>query len=187
MKNKTLKTLFIINGIFVFAASLLGPLYAVFAQGVDKDVFAISFTWFAFLISTTLCLLMVGKYGDRVKRKNNLLLGGYLIRALVWFAFPLATSLPLLVFFQILLGAGEALGSPTYDAIFAEHLDRGKHIQEYTDWKLIYNLVSAVAVLAGGAVVTSYGFSALFFLMGILASVSFLGLLLRPREILQNT
>ena len=37
---------------------------------------------------------------------------------------------------QFLLGIGEAVGTPAFDVIFAEHLDKGKHINEYSDGKL---------------------------------------------------
>ena len=119
-----------------------------------------------------------------MKEKEYLLLAGFLARAIVWFSFPFVTTVFLLVLFQILLGIGEALGSPAFDALFAEHLDDGHHIREYTDWKLIANIASAVAVILGGVIINDFGFSALFFIMGSLALISFFGILLKPRNLL---
>lgn len=184
MKNKALKTLFLYNGIFVFGSSLLGPLYAVFVETIDKNVMSVSLTWFAFLISTTVCLMVLRRYGDRIKEKEHLLLAGYFIRAMVWFIFPLTSTLFMLVVLQLLLGVGEAVGTPAYEAIFAEHLDKGKQVKEYTDWKLISNLVSAFAVLLGGLIVNRFGFNTIFMIMGVLASVAFIGVLWQPRKIL---
>ena len=38
--NRSLKTLFLFNGIFVFAEGLLGPLYALYVEGFDKSILA---------------------------------------------------------------------------------------------------------------------------------------------------
>lgn len=184
MKNKALSTLFLYNGVFVFAGSLLGPLYAVYIESIDLGFLSISFTWSVFLLSSTFAMIVVRKYGDRVEEKEYLLLAGYLIRALVWFSYPFVGGLVGVLILQVLLGIGEALGTPSYDAIFAEHLDNGKHVEEYTNWKLISSILSAIAVLIGGFIVQTYGFNVLFFIMGILAIISFIGVLIKPRELL---
>ncbi len=36
--NGSLKVLFLFNGIFVFASTLLGPLYDVFVETIDSNV-----------------------------------------------------------------------------------------------------------------------------------------------------
>lgn len=184
MNNKALKILFIFNGIFVFAGSLLGPLYAVFIGTIDKDVFSVSLSWSVFLVSTTIFMLFVRKYGDLVKEKEYLLMAGYLFRALVWFTFPYITTLRVLILLQVFLGLGEALGTPAHDAIFAEHLDKNRHIEEYADWKLIANLCGAGAVLLGGLIVKYVGFSVLLNSMGVLATISFFGVLFQSRKLL---
>ncbi|MBU1895713.1 hypothetical protein KJ641_02490, partial [Patescibacteria group bacterium] len=79
---------------------------------------------------------------------------------------------------------GEALGTPAHDAIFAEHLDKNRHIEEYADWKLIANLCGAGAVLLGGLIVKYVGFSVLLNSMGVLATISFFGVLFQSRKLL---
>jgi MFS family permease len=184
MKNKALNTLFVYNGIFVFATSLLGPLYAVFVETIDSNIIYVSLSWSAFLASSTLCMLLMRNYVDRIVEREYLLMGGYLIRAIVWFTFPLITTIEVLILLQVLLGIGEALGTPAYDAIFAEHLESNKHVKNYTDWKLITNVVGAIAIIIGGLLVSEFGFAILFYLMGILASISFLGVYMKPRNLL---
>ena len=93
-------------------------------------------------------------------------------------------NLAFLIFLQVLLGVGEALGSPAFDAIFAEHLDSGRHILEYSDWKLIANMATATGVIIGGAIVEIFGFPWLFASMSLLATVAFFGVLFKPRPLL---
>lgn len=182
--NKALKTLFTFNGIFVFASTLFGPLYAVFVETIDNDVLHMTISWSAFLVSTTVFVLVVRKFGDLIQETEYLLMAGYLIRAIVWFVFPSITTFLELIVLQILLGIGEALGTPSYDALVAEHLDKNRHIEEYSNWKLISNIVGAIAVVIGGFIVKSSGFQVLFYLMGILALISFIGILIKPRKLL---
>ena len=184
MNNKSLKILFIYNGIFVFAGSLFGPLYAVYVGLLDKNILSISITWSAFLIATVIFTLIISKIGDRIKEKEYLLMAGFLVRAIAWFLFIFATNVIYLIFLQILLGLGEALGTPAFDAIFAEHLDRGKHIKEYSNWKLVLNGATGVGTIIGGLIATTLGFQWLFISMSILALVSFGGVLIQPRKLL---
>ena len=93
-------------------------------------------------------------------------------------------NLTSLVLVQILLGFGESLGTPSFNALFADHLDKNKHIKEYSNWSLIANLTSAAGILAGGAIVNNFGFKALFLFMSALSLVTFFGILLKPRKLL---
>lgn len=184
MINRSLKILFLANGIFCVAGALLGPLYAIFVEQFDRNVLSISITWAVFLISSSVFMYLLSRVGDRVKEKEYLLMAGFLIRAVVWLLFTAINSLWWLVLLQILLGIGEALGSPSFDCIFAEHLDKNKYVREYSGWKLINNLTIAIGTVLGGLVVVRFGFNALFLLMSFLAFTSFIIVLRQPRRVL---
>lgn len=178
--NKVLRVLFLYNGIFVLAGSLLGPLYALYVERLDTGVLPVSISWAVFLFSTTLFTFILSKMGDSLKHKRFLLAGGYLVRALCWFLMIFITTIEQLVFIQFILGIGEALGTPAFDAIFAEHLDKNKHIMDYSDWKVISNAVLVVGTLVGGFVVSKFGFSYVLIGMSVLAVISFLGVIINP-------
>jgi MFS family permease len=182
--NKSLRVLFIYNIIFVSAFYLFNPLYAIFAEGIVNTVFAVSVTVSTLLISTTLFTFLISKFGDKVKEKEYLLLAGYLVRSVAWLSFILARDLQTLILIQILLGLGEALGTSAFNAIFAEHLDRHKHIKEYANYHILSTIVGASSTLIGGIIVTKFGFTPLFLTMSILAMISFFGILIKPRKLL---
>lgn len=184
MKNKSLKILFIYNGIFVFAGSLLGPLYAVYVGLLDKNILSVSITWSAFLIATVIFTLIISKIGDRIKEKEYLLMAGFLVRATAWLLFIFAGNVFHLILLQTLLGLGEALGTPVFDALFAEHLDGGQHIKEYSNWKLVLSGATGIGTTIGGLIATVFGFQWLFISMSVLAVVSFVGVLIQPRKLL---
>ncbi len=182
--NKSLKVLFTLNSIFVFGGSLFGPLYAIYVQGLDNKIVTVSLSWAVFMISSTFFMYFVSKYGDKVKEQEYLLAGGFLVRAIAWLGYLFVTNITGLILIQIVLGLGEALGTPAWNAIFAKHLDGHKEIMDYSNWNIINNLLVALSTVLGGILVTYFGFSILFVAMSMLALVSFAGVLITPRRVL---
>lgn len=184
-QNKNaLKILFISNGIFVFADRLLGPLYAIFAEKFDANVISVSFSWFVFMISATFFTLIVSKFGDRIKEKEYMLITGFIIRVISWILYIFTTNIFMFLLIQVLLGIGEAIGSPAFDSIFAKHLRKGKEVREYSNWKLVQNFSLAIASLIGGFVVYFLSFRVLFILMAILGTLSAVIVFIQPRRLL---
>lgn len=180
MVNKVLKLLFLYNGVFVLAGSLLGPLYALYVEGIDAGILPVSFSWAIFLFSTTVFTYILSKLGDGIKHKRFFLAGGYLVRGICWFSMGFITNMEQLFVIQFILGIGEALGTPAFDAIFAEHLDKSKHIMDYSDWKVISNGVLVLGTLMGGFIVSRYGFQPLLMGMSALAMISLFGVMANP-------
>lgn len=182
--NKSLKVLFTLNSIFVFGGSLFGPLYAIYVQGLDNKIVTVSMSWAIFMISSTVFMYFVSKYGDKIKEQEYLLASGFLVRTIAWLGYLFVSNISGLIVIQIVLGLGEALGTPAWNAIFAKHLDGHKEIMDYSNWNIINNLLVAVSTVFGGILVTYFGFSVLFLAMSMLALVSFVGVLITPRKVL---
>lgn len=181
-KNRYLLSLYIFNGFFVLGSGLLGPLYAVYVQKIDNSVLAVSFSWAVFLFSTTIFLLLMTQYGDRIKNKKYLIMMGYLIQSLAWLGYIYIGKLWHLLGLQILLGLAEAIGAPTFQVLIAEHLDDGNKIKEYSVWKIILNATTALSAIIGGLIVNSYGFESLFYAMSFFGLISFVGLMVSLKD-----
>ena len=182
--NSALKTLYLYNSIFVFAANLIGPLFAVYILKFNNSAITISLTWAIFLTFTTIFTYIFSKFGDRLAEQEYWLLIGFIIRAISWFLYIFAGYIYLIFGIQILLALGEAIGSPAFDTILAKHVDCGSQMSEYSLWKVISNLSTALAAIIGGIIVNYFGFSTLFFIMFILALIAFFGILTKPRKLL---
>lgn len=182
--NKSLKLLLSINSIFVIASSLLGPLYAVYIEGIGGSIAVVSGTWSIMLLTTTLANFALIRYGDKVREHEYFLTAGFFLRAITWLGFIYAGSITSIIVLQIILGLGEAVGSTGFDAIMAEHLDKSNHIRDYAVWKTISSLLAAFATLIGGLVVTYYGFSPMFVFMAIVATGCGIFTYLLPRRAL---
>jgi hypothetical protein len=101
--NKSLKILLAVNSIFVLAGNLLGPLYAVFIEGLGGSIAVVSGTWSVMLLTTTLVNFFLIRYGDRVKEHEYFLIVGFVFRAIAWIGLSTLTVYQLLFFCKSLL------------------------------------------------------------------------------------
>ena len=182
--NSALKTLFLYNSIFVFANNLLGPLYAVYIQKFDVNVFSISTVWATYIFFTTVFTFLISKFGDRIREKEHFLMAGFLIRSIAWFLYIFANSISFIIVIQIVLALGEAFGSPAFDAIFSEHIDKDFRMSEYSNWRIISNFSIALATVIGGFIAYKFGFTQLFLAVSLLSLFCFFGILTKPRDLL---
>jgi MFS family permease len=174
-----LRILFFSNGIFILAGNLLVPLYSVYLQGFDNSVFSITLVWSVFLTASTLFTFIIGQWGKRfLPDPEQMLLAGYLLRAVAWASLMHVSTMPALLAVQIVLGLGEALGSPSFDAIFAERSAGERQLQHYSRWKTVSNLFTALGTFLGGVIVMRFGFNALFATMTFLGVASYLSILI---------
>jgi MFS family permease len=170
--NHTLKILYIANGIFVAAATMLTPIYALFAEDIGASLFTISMLATVFLGVKCIGSILVRFLGDRIPQQH-LLMAHFLIHTVGWMSLAFITSVAGLFIIQIALALGDSMGSPAFSALFAEHLDAHKEIADYATWSLLSTGGSMFGAAAGGYIVYAFGFPCLFGLMSIMACVAF--------------
>ena len=76
------------------------------------------------------------------------------------------------------------MGTPSFSAIFAEHVNRENDVSMFADWSVISNVIMALGTILGGLLVTVWGFNVLFVIMAFMAMVSFTIILMMPRRVL---
>jgi MFS family permease len=182
--NSALKVLFVSNSIYVFASLLLGPLYAVYVQKIGGGVLLVSISTAVFYVSSTLFLLFMARWGDRVREMELLLVASYIIRGFGFLCYIFLNSSLLLILVQVVFGLAESLGTPTFGALFAKHVDRKEEVLEYSDWAIVSNLVMALGTIVGGFIVSGLGFTFLFVTIAILCFLSAGWILFTPRKVL---
>ena len=184
MNNLALRALYVSNGTFVFAGAMLVPLYAIFAEELWATIFIISALTTVLLIAKVVTVLFLQKFGDGFAEKVYLLIAGFVVRVIGWLGLLFFQSIPALFVMQVILGFGDGVGSPSFRALFATHLDKGKEVRRYSEWELVLATGGSIGALTGGYIVTNFGFETLFVLMSGLASVSTVVVLLKPCSLL---
>jgi MFS family permease len=184
IKNKPLKILILINIIFFFGANMFPPVFALFVKEIGGSALAAGSIWATFAIFTGLLIFIFSHLGDKIKEKEYLVLGGYFFRLIAWIGYFFANSLWHLYVLQIILALGESMGTPAFNAIYSEHLDRGKFVKQWGLLSSTHMIVMGLSAFLGGFFVNQFGFRPLFLFMAALAGVSFVLLLVQPRKLL---
>ena len=126
----------------------------------------------AYLVVGGVCTVLTGYISDRYVRKEVLLVSGFALNTLFTFGYLFVDSAGDLLLIQVGLGVASALATPTWDALYAEG---DTETSCGLRWGLAggqAEILTGVAILLGGLIVTHVSFSALFIAMGTLQAVA---------------
>ena len=170
--NKYLSLLLFGANVWYFGEGMLGPLLAIFTEHIGGDVLDVSWAWATYLIVTGSLYIIVGKIIDGKYHPATVMVIGYGLNALFTFCYLLVSAPWQLFLVQAGLGVAAALATPTWNALYARHEDK-KH--DVFDWGLAggeAQIITGVAVIAGGFMITYFSFEVLFLTMGIIQIIA---------------
>ncbi|VVB61353.1 Uncharacterised protein [uncultured archaeon] len=166
--RKQIKHLMLINSFFVFAINMFAPLYASYIQKMDVGVVNIGGIWSFYILSVGILAYFVSRWKHSREYVSHLLILGFVFRATGWMGYIFAGSVWQLYLIQLFLALGEAMGSLSYNSLFAAHLDNRGFSPEWGFNMSINSFITGGAPLIGAAVVYTFGFGALFvFMIGL--------------------
>jgi MFS family permease len=173
MEKVRIKILLFINLLSLIGYYEFPPLYSLFAKGLNISPSFIGILWGYYTFVIALFVLIMGKIENRLPKKVVLVFG-FLLYSLGSFAFLFVHNVEslILVFGLNALGAGFAL--PAYKTLYSFNQDKGRESEEWS-WVDSGNMFAAsIGSFIGGIVIGIYGFSGIFFTMGIIQGIAFL-------------
>lgn len=182
--NRPIKILLLTNWLIVVSGAMLAPIYAIFIKKVGGDLLDVSYAAAIFFLVGGCVTLISGKYSDRIKENELVLVFGGCVMAIGYFGYLLVNSLWALFVVQIITGLGDAIYYPVFDVLYARHSNKKSPGLEWGAWESLYYFTAAFGALAGGFLAQWSGFDALFIIMGILCLASSLYILMLPRSVL---
>lgn len=182
--NKALKILLSTNALILMSGAMLGPIYALFVEQVGGDLMDASIAGGLFALAAGITTLISGKYSDTIKESELIVILGYVIIGFGFFLYIWVNSIIFLFVVQIIIGLGEAIYSPAFDALYSKHLDGHKSGSQWGAWESMNYFTTAVGAILGGGIVTIFGFQTLFIIMSILCFGSAIYIFQLNRKIL---
>lgn len=182
--NKAIRILLLTNGLILMAAAMLGPIYALFVEEIGGDLLDASLAGSVYALMAGVTVLVTGKYADKVKDKKKIVAAGYFVMGLGYLLYTQVSSIYFLLFVQVIIGLGEAIYAPSFDAVYSAHLDLGKDGIEWGAWEAMNYFTIALGAIIGGVIVKFYGFGAVFIIMAILCFASAIYTYSLPKRIL---
>jgi len=182
--NPALRILLFTNSLILLAGAMLGPIYALFVEEIGGSILDAGYAGAIFALVAGITVLIIGRFSDKVKESELIVVAGYLIMGVGFFLYTCVSSILFLLIVQAIVGFGQAVYSPAFDALYSKHLDRKKAAQEWGAWEAMLYFTSAIGALIGGFIAWRFGFDALFVIMGLLSISSAFIIYLLPRKLL---
>ncbi len=170
--NRHIKLLLYGGNIWYFGEGMLGPLFAVFTEKIGGDILDITWAWATYLIIAGLLYIVVGKITDIYDNAEKIMVLGYALNALFTFGYLFISTPWHLFIIQAGLGIASAMATPTWNALYAKHEDRKN---DGFQWGLAggeAQIITGIALIVGGYIVSYFSFSGLFITMGIIQTVA---------------
>ncbi len=84
-----------------------------------------------FALVAGLTTLLSGKYSDKIKENELLVVLGYVIIGVGFLLYFWVTSVVFLLIVQAIIGLGEAIYAPAFDVLYSKHIDGHKSGREW--------------------------------------------------------
>jgi len=182
--NKALRAMLIADGIVSLAAAMLGPIYAFFVEEVGGDILDAGLTSFVFFFTAGITTLVAGKYADKIKENELIIVFGYAMMGIGFLMYLLVDTIMFLFLVMVVTGFADAIYAPAFDSIYSKHCTRRKSGLQWGAWEAINYFTVAIAAAVGGIVVTLFGFNILFIAMAVLSFSSAIYIYVLPRKLL---
>ena len=174
--NPVIRLLIISDTVFIGAAGLLGPIFALFIedfiQGGNAAVAGLAAG--IFLFTKSVFQIPIAHMIDKIRGEKDdfwlMFICTFIISLLPLFYLVINTPLQLYLI-QLILGLFTAFTFPTYMAIFTRHIDKEKEGTEWGVYFTLTDLTSAALASIGGFLATTQGFPTLIFTVVILSTI----------------
>ena len=158
----------------IFPEGILLPVYAIFVQRIGGDILGAGGALGVFLITQGLCTMVVHRVPWSTEQRIRLLVGGWMVWLLGIMLYLVISNIWTLFLAQVLTAIGSAVADPIAEEEIAIHTDKGAEEFEWGFFEGSNDIVSGIAAVLGGIVVTFYSFRVLIYLMIATATVSFM-------------
>lgn len=182
--NRALRILLVTNALVFIAGAMLGPIYAIFVEEIGGDILDASMTGAVYAFTAGVVVLLSGRLSDKMKENELLIVLGYAIIAVGFLLFTQVRSVTSLLIVQAVIGFGEAIVFPAYDAVYSKHLEKRKEGRQWAAWEASAYFTTAIGAFAGGLIVDQLGFDTLFVIMAALCWCSACYIFILPRKVL---
>lgn len=182
--SKASKIILYTNGLILLSGAMLGPIYAFFVEDIGGSLLDASYAFAIFSLSAGVVTILSGKYVDKIKENELILVVGYSIIGSGFILYTIVNSIILLFLVQIIIGIGEAISWPAFDVLYNKHIDKNNPGKWWGIWESLNYFTISIGALAGGFLVTYFGFNIMFIIMGFLCLFSAMYIFILPRKLL---
>lgn len=149
--------------------NLFLPVYAVFIGDIGGTLFDAGLAMGIFAVLRGVLYLLFRHLEERVFSKKAMIAIGYTLYFVSYVLYIFASEPAHIFYIQALLALGEVTVTPSWSAVIATSLTRGKERQIYSNFFGYRSLFEGIAAVMGGFFAMRFGFDTVFIVMAVMA------------------
>lgn len=172
MLNIKIRYLLYASYLNLFSFAFFNPLFALYVIHIGARPEYIGIAWGVNMYAAAAMILLFGKFEDKRKNKEKLVIAGYFILAIGAFSYIWVTSLWQLFIVQVINAVGIGILTPAWRTTYALNEDKGK---ESLEWSFVDGggrFFIATGAIVGSLLYKYYGFKTIFILIGIIQLIA---------------
>lgn len=167
--NRPLRVILATNILVLVAAGMLAPIYAVFVERIGGDLLDAGIAAALFAVAAGFTTLIAGRFSDRAKHKEFIVAASYLLTGVGFLLYLWVGTVWQLFALQVAIGLVQASYTPAFDGLYTAFIGSRKQASSrWSLWEASNYFSIAIGAFLGAAVVTFWGFDALFIFMATL-------------------
>jgi MFS family permease len=184
--NRALRLMLVNNGIILFVAGLLTPLYAIYVEEIGGRLIDVSIAASVLPFAAAITVLIAGYIADKTDEDVMIMVVGSVFITLGFFLYLFTHSMAMVILNQALIGIGEAIYAPAFDSVYSLHLNKKKAGRQWGAWEAMRYVTLSASALIGGVIIVQTGFHTLFFIMTLASLFNLIYLFFYGREIINS-
>lgn len=158
--------LLLISSMFAhFAFEMLAPIYAIFVKKIGGDILEVGSAYGLFMITSGIFIFTIGRSKFFANNLRLAAVCSYVLLTIGAFGYLFVENPAELFIVQIILGIATGVLEPSWDALYAAHLDEKEASRRWSFWAGGQRFVAGAGAFIGAAVVATFSFTALFAIM----------------------
>jgi len=170
---------------FLLASAGMGTFFFVplFADTLTESRVAIGLLFSFTALITLVAQPLFGHFSDQLRVRKPFIVVGILLNGLIYFGYPLASTILMLLFLRGLQGLTSSIYTPTTPAIIADATSPSERGQAMGKWNKYSSIGTLLGVLASGIIAyLTTSFALIFYFAGLMFVSSALLLQIRVEE-----
>lgn len=152
--------------IFMHAGvNMIAPLYAVYIGEIGGTLLDAGLAVGVYGVGKSFFYFLAGRVNEQLISRKALIVTGYFLHAFGYFCYLFAENIWHVIAIQALLAFAEAIMNPSWSAILATSLTKGKERRIYGDFYGYRTFFEGVAAILGGLFAMQMGFTVVFSVM----------------------
>lgn len=171
--SKQARLLLKVSFLVTFSESMLVPMYAAFTEKVGGSILDAAIAFGVFSMATGLVIGLLGTRPVFERHTRRFLIAGFLGSVACDIAYIFVQNKWQLFFAQVVAGLASGLIEPAWDSLFTEGIEKSP-AKHWSIWAGGTHLLAGAAAFAGGLIIASTSFAALFITMATLDLIAVL-------------